>query len=107
MRLTERWIRNLSPPPAGKKYFADDQATGLYLMVSVTGLRSFVFRYSTSDGRRRKHHIGRWPEWNATMAREEVASLRRKLAFGTDPQAERRAERSAAADTTFSSTHPV
>ena len=79
---------------------SDDQTTGLYLMVSVTRLRSFVFRYSTPGGRRCKYHIGRWPEWSATMARDEVAVLRRKLAQGIDPQRQRREARSARPETT-------
>lgn len=91
----------LTAPQEGRKYFADEQITGLYLMVSATGVRSFVFRYSAADGRRKKHHIGRWPDWNATMAREEVLSLRRKLAQGIDPGIERREARQGMSELTL------
>lgn len=78
--------------PAGMHQ--DGGSRGLYLRVSETGARSWIFRYSR-DGRRRDMGIGPVDLVPLAEAREKVLELRRRLLQGVDPLAERDAGRRA------------
>src|SRR5271154_470917 len=57
---------------------------GLYLRVSATGAKSWVFRFQL-DGRRRDMGIGSFPAVALADARGRAADARRQLQGGADP----------------------
>ena len=69
---------------------------GLYLSVSPSGAKSWVFMW-TREGKRREMGLGGYPEVSLAKARARAASFRETLADGRDPLA----ERSRAAEPTF------
>lgn len=75
-------------------YYAD--GGGLYLQVSPTGSKSWVFRF-TLNGRAREMGLGAVARGNAlAAARDSAAECRRLLRQGKDPIEERKAHRAAA-----------
>lgn len=58
--------------------------SGLYLLVSKAGAKSWIFRYQI-NGRRREMGLGGAGEKSAVQARAEVGRLRADLAEGIDP----------------------
>lgn len=58
--------------------------SGLYLLVSKAGAKSWIFRYQI-NGRRREMGLGGVAEKSAVQVRAEVGRLRASLAAGTDP----------------------
>ena len=85
-RLTARAVEGLKRPG----HFAD--GGGLYLQVSETESRSWVFRYQRA-GRRREMGLGSFPAVGLKEARGKAATVRADLGAGKDPLAERQAER--------------
>jgi len=73
-------------------YYAD--GGGLYLRVSASGSKSWVFRYER-DARRRELGLGATHAVTLAAARERAAECRALLAEGKDPFHERRAARAA------------
>jgi integrase len=73
---------------------------GLYLRVSGTGSKSWVFRFQL-DGKRRDMGLGPFPQISLTEARTKAAAHRKERLDGTDPldakRAQRRAQRLSAA----------
>ena len=76
-----------------KGWYAD--GGGLYLQVSSTGSRSWLFRYSL-DGRARAMGLGPVELVSMAEARERALSLRRLLRDGVDPLEQRRSAKDAA-----------
>lgn len=73
---------------------------GLYLNVTRTGSRSWVFRYSL-DGRRRDLGMGAFPAISLARARNLAAGHRMAIAEGRDPLAEKQAAKRKAEVPTF------
>jgi integrase len=71
-------------------YLAD--GGGLYLQVTATGARSWIFRFQL-DGRRREMGLGPFPEISLAEARNLAAEKRTLAKAGRDPIAERNAQR--------------
>jgi integrase len=73
---------------------------GLYLRVSATGAKSWVFRYQL-DGKRRDMGLGPFPDISLAEARNKATTHRKQRHDGTDPleakEARRQAERVAVA----------
>ncbi len=95
MNLTDTAIRNAKPAAKPIKLHDGD---GLYLLVSPAGHRGWRFKYFFG-GKEKLLSFGRYPEITLKVARERRLEARRLVAMGTDPSAERRAERAARADT--------
>src|SRR5215472_8650531 len=76
-----------------KGWYAD--GGGLYLQVSSTGSRSWLFRYSL-DSRARAMGLGSVELVSLAEARERALSLRRLLRDGVDPLEQRRSAKDAA-----------
>jgi integrase len=68
--------------------------SGLYLRVSASGAKSWVFRYQL-DGRRRDMGLGAFPAISLAEAREKAAARRRQRAEGVDPLAAKAAHQRA------------
>lgn len=79
--------------------------TGLFLSVSNTGARSWIFRYATPEVRyskagnpfyaRRDVGIGGFPDVPLAQAREKAREMREKIRQGIDPVEERKQARAA------------
>lgn len=89
-KLSDRAVREQKQPG----YYGD--GGGLWLQVSKTGTKSWVFRYTRQS---RTHDLGLGSFLNVSlkMAREKAAELRATLGRGDDPKAERWAAKANAA----------
>jgi integrase len=65
---------------------------GLYLQITETGARSWVYRFALS-GRRRDMGLGAYPATSLATARSLATGARALVAAGSDPIAAREAER--------------
>jgi integrase len=86
--------------PREKAYKLFDEK-GLYLLVTPTGSRLWRFKYRTQKrGKLRENllALGAFPDVSLTMARERRDDARRQLADRVDPNAARKAERVAEAN---------
>jgi integrase len=70
-------------------YHADGD--NLYLQVTSSNAKSWIFRFSF-DGKRREMGIGPYPEITLEKARESAIELRRLVKAGTDPIEQRKAD---------------
>lgn len=86
MRLSAVGIKHLKEPG----YYADGD--GLYLQVSPTGTKSWVFRFMLNK-RAREMGLGSFNVFSLAEAREKVRKYRQLLDEGIDPIAYRKAER--------------
>jgi integrase len=77
-KLSAILVKSLSSPG----YFAD--GNGLYLQVSTSGSKSWIFRFSNA-GKRREMGLGPLHTISLAMAREKALDCRRTLAAGKDP----------------------
>jgi integrase len=88
-RFTVRRVQALTDP--GR--YCD--GAGLWLQVSPTATKSWIFRYQL-DGRARHMGLGPYPEVTLSEARDAALEARRLLIQGVDPIEARNAERRAA-----------
>jgi integrase len=93
-RITERFIKSLEPPKAGNRVYYDADIVGFGARITAAGVVSFVLNYY-ARGRERRYTIGRYPELNATAAREEALALRDIIRQGGDPMERKQNERAA------------
>lgn len=84
MKLTEKEIKSAK---VGRHADAD----GLYLEVSKTGSKSWIFRYQINK-KRRDMGLGSLTKVSATAAREKVADAIKLINRGIDPLDQRKAE---------------
>jgi integrase len=83
-------IKSLSQPG----YYGD--GTGLYLQISGSGSKSWIFRFSMA-GKRREMGLGALHTISLAMARESAQECRRQVAGGIDPIVARDADRTSQA----------
>jgi integrase len=83
--LTAARVSSLKPEPKPKKH-ADER--GLYLLVRPDGGKWWRVDYRF-DGRRKTLSVGVYPDVSLALARERRDEIRRTLAAGLDPSAER------------------
>lgn len=86
MRISAVGIKHLLEPG----YYPD--GGGLYLQVSPTGTKSWIFRYMLNK-RAREMGLGPYPLFSLADAREKVGEYRKLLHNGIDPIEHRKAER--------------
>ncbi len=82
-KLTASGIENVS----GKRRIGD--GAGLWLNISKSGGKSWVFRWSPKGGQPREMGLGPYPAVKLARAREIAAQCREHVAAGKDPKAER------------------
>jgi integrase len=87
--LADSAVRSRSKKPG---YYLD--GNGLYLQVSKTGSRSWIFRY-TLNGKTREMGLGSLAAFGLAQARERAQRARQLLADGIDPIDKRAGERKA------------
>lgn len=93
--LSETAIRNAKPRQKNYKLFDGD---GLYIEIVPVGGKWWRFKYRY-DGKEKRLSLGAYPDTSLKLAREKRNDSRQLLAAGTDPSQQRRAEKSARADT--------
>jgi len=100
-RLTDRRVQT-AKAPEGKRYAMLADGRGLYLRVSASGAKSWVWRYSAGSARpgngpRVQHDLGLgpYPDVSLAVARDKALTLRRQRLAGQDPAAEKKLSRAA------------
>ena len=94
MALTDTEIRKAR---VGCKAYRLSDGGGLYLFVTPAGGKLWRWKYRF-DGREKLMSFGNYPDVPLSLARERHAEARKLLATGTDPMAQRKAEKAAAED---------
>jgi len=89
--LTDTALRSIKPAEKPQKFFDE---RGLFLLVNPTGSRLWRFKYQFK-GKEKLLSLGQYPDTSLKKARERRDELRRQLANGIDPSAERQSEREA------------
>jgi len=95
MELTDARIRAAKPL---KKPFKLRDSRGLVLLIKPNGSRLWRLRYEF-DGVEKGLSLGIYPEVSLKMARERRDEARKLIADGTDPSAQRKAEKVATGET--------
>lgn len=106
-KLTDAFIKGGKPDKdvkeEGKRIEIYDTmrgVSGLVLRVTLTGHRSFAFRY-WYNGQSRQYTIGKYGTWSLVDARNETKKLKKLIDKGVDPVAERQNKRKAITPKTF------
>jgi len=68
-----------------REYMLADGRSGLFLRVLPSGAKSWIYRYTLPDGRRRKMALGQHPELSLADARTKHADLVKLVLKGQDP----------------------
>src|SRR5271167_405051 len=98
--LTDKEVRELVAPASGSKITYDGgpdptkAVKGFGIRVTAAGAKAFILNYRI-DGRERRLTIGSFPEFKVGAARKKGMELKRQIADGRDPLAERVARREA------------
>lgn len=95
MWLHDKTIRNTRPGPKLQKLSDGD---GLYLFVQPSGAKWWRFRYVFND-REKMLSVGVYPRITLAEARSRREELRKQIAKGIDPSAERKAQKRSRATT--------
>lgn len=92
VRLTDRYVASVSPPPGGRIEIFDDNplGVGLILRVSQTGRKSWVVRYRNEDGEQRRFSLGLYPDVSLAEARKRCIQARLAASDGVDPAGAKR-----------------
>jgi integrase len=100
--LTDASIKGIKPPPAGRVEIADLRCAGLSFRVTAAGVRSWSFRFrDPQSGKDARSTIGHYPDVSLGSARKAADVLRRTVAKGINPIAEKRKDRREASSKTF------
>ena len=91
MALSDLQIKKLAPK---SKRFEIPDGAGLYLRVSPTGTKTWIFRYMM-EGRARRLTLGTYPTISLSGAREKAAKEDQDVKQGIDPGVKKQQERAA------------
>lgn len=98
--ITDKLVKGLAAPPSGNRVIYDGghsgAVAGFGIRITAGGAKSFVLNYRF-NGRERRYTIGTYGpnEWSVERARKRAGDLRRMLARGEDPLAQRIEQREA------------
>jgi integrase len=95
MPLTDNTIRSAKPQQKPVRLF---DGGGLYLEVAPAGGKWWRFKYRV-EGKEKRISLGTYPETTLKTARDKRDAARKLLAQGIDPSAERKATKTAEAET--------
>ncbi len=92
--ISETTVKEAKAPASGYYILFDNKDEGFGVRVTAAGTKSFVLNYRVG-GDKRRCTIGKWPQWTAAAARDEV---KKKLlpainGGGADPVREKKARR--------------
>lgn len=102
-RLTKRSVEGAARDAGRTVFLWDTDVRGFGLRVLPSGVKSYVFRYRTAEGRRRLATVGQHGgdgaggdgTWTADKARDAAAAMWEARRAGRDPLRDRRELRSA------------
>lgn len=94
-KISKRTVDAAAPDPARRYYLWDSSLGGFGLLVLPTGIKSYVFRYRTREGRDRRATIGKHGALTPEKAREAAEAMAQTVRAGGDPLAEKTAARTA------------
>ncbi|MFM9848919.1 MAG: tyrosine-type recombinase/integrase [Hyphomicrobiaceae bacterium] len=95
VNLTARYVETVKAR-GGRLEVRDAKIEGLELRVSAAGSKVWALRYRRqSDGTKRTHTLGSYPDMTLEEARDAAHDARRSVAKGGDPAAEKQARKAA------------
>ena len=89
MPLTDTAIKKAKPGPSPAKL---SDGKGMYLLVTESGSKLWRWKYR-ADGKEKVMALGAYPDVSLAQAREAMGAARKLLATGSDPMAQRKAEK--------------
>lgn len=89
MPLTDTAIKKAKPGPSPAKL---SDGKGMYLLVTESGSKLWRWKYR-ADGKEKVMALGSYPDVSLAQAREVMGTARKLLATGSDPMAQRKAEK--------------
>ena len=92
IKFEDRVIAALKPVPNKRidVYDTDAKSDGLMVRVAPSGVKTWLVRYRTDDGRQRRYVLGRYPGMLLAAARSAARDVRGRARDGDDPAGERR-----------------
>lgn len=94
--LTDRTVAAAKAESGKRLELWDERTPGLCLRVTDRGVKTWVYRYRTTDGRQPRFTLGRFPAVGLRDAREAAAETVRAVIKGADPATDRRKVRASA-----------
>jgi integrase len=93
IKLTQALVNKYQIPPdlnVKQQELVDEGGTGLYLLVTKTGMKTYYLRYRSAQNGNKTTHVklGRATDITLERARHKVKLLRAEIAQGLDPQSE-------------------
>jgi len=88
--LTDKQIAGAKAKSGERLELWDLKSPGLCLRVTDQGMKTFVLRYRSADGRQPRLKLGRFPQMTLRLARLEAGRIRSELEAGADPAVEKR-----------------
>ena len=98
-KLTDKFLKSLKPPAAGRLLVLDAAAPGLRLRVTATGAKSWLMRYRPRGQAQKGATLGPYPSITLADARQRAAEIAAAAKKGRDliEEEERQAEAAEAA----------
>jgi integrase len=87
-RITDRFVKAVTPPSKGDHLYRDTELAGFALRVTAGGVKTFVFCFRL-DGGEYRMAFARFPTWTVAAARERAKELRRQVDRGENPLSQR------------------
>jgi len=92
IRLTQHIANTYEIPShinVRQQELVDEGGTGLYMLVTQSGSKTFYLRYRSAENGNKTTHVklGRATDITLAQARDKVKKLRAEIALGDDPQA--------------------
>ncbi len=91
--LTDRRVAGANAGDGKRLEIWDARLPGLCLRVTDSGIKTWIYRYRTEDGRQPRFTIGKLPAISLKDARDRAADLAREVAKGGDPATDRKRAR--------------
>jgi integrase len=87
-RLTDRYLKSLKPPAAGRLQIADEVVRGLFLRITANGSRSWLVRYRPRRQAQKGAGLGPYPRVALSKARKRAREILSAADDGVDLVAE-------------------
>ncbi|WP_051372522.1 tyrosine-type recombinase/integrase [Sedimentitalea nanhaiensis] len=85
IKLTDRFLRSLTPPEAGRLEVSDTERRGLRFRLSASGKAVWMYEKRVKGGPKRKHTLGAWPRpVSLSEARARALEIEAEAGRGVD-----------------------
>jgi len=95
VKLTNSNVSALAPKPSKRYAVYDAEVTGLHVVITPAGTKTFYLYYRNQSGRGNNLKLGRFPTLTIQQARKLAMNALYKVARGEDPCRDRKAARKA------------